>query len=214
MKTLTATNQRVQFYLTYTTARPTTEIKRKRLNALKQSLEERNVMLDELFPRKQRDVLDHILYITSASGISKVGTDKLAERCDVSEGTVWNAVSRIKTLTDDFVVGRLEKSTGGLGKYIFVDKKHPNFREIMREVFSISDYKFKQLFEEPFVERNLTESLDTTSVEGENRSSNSIISLSFKTRSKNNIYLDNKSEKEAIKESIDREATLNLDEQR
>lgn len=211
MKTLTASNQRVQWYLTYSTDRPTTTIKYKRLLALKQSLEERNVMLDELFPNKQQDVLDHILYITSASGISKVGADKLAERCECSTRTVYSAVNALKS-TGEFIVGRLIKTKGGAGKYIFVDKKHPDFKQIMREVFSLSDTRIKQLNAKEFSEQKLDESLDTSSVEGENQSPN--LTIFSQTCSNNNVYKGNESDTEIIKQAIDQEPALNIDEQR
>lgn len=144
MKILTASNQRVQFYLNYTTEKPSTSATRKRLEVLKTILEERNIMLDEMFTHKQLAVVDRIIYLTSGAGIAKVGAEKLAEKCEVSKRTVTSAVRALKE-TGEFIVGRLIKTKGGVGKYIFVDKKHPNFREIMREVFSFSDYKFAQL---------------------------------------------------------------------
>ena len=211
MKTYTASNQRVQHYLTFTTDQPTTAIKYKRLLALKDTLEEKNIMLDELFPNKQQDVLDHILYITASTGISKVGADKLAERCKCSTRTVYSAVNALKS-TGEFIVGRLIKTKGGAGKYIFVDKKHPDFKQIMREVFSLSDAKIAQLDAQEFSEQKLEESLDMTSVEGENQSPN--LNISINKTCSNNIYLDNESDKEAIKNWIDLEPVLDLNEQR
>ena len=214
MKTLTATNQQVQFYLSFTTDRPSKKIKCQRLDALAASLEEKNIVMDKLFPNKQGGVLDHIVYITSASGISKVGADKLAETCGVSVKTVTNTVKALK-MTDEFIVGRLEKTTGGMGKYIFVDKKHPDFKQIMDVVFSISEHQFTEQFTERFTERNLAETVDTTGLEGENNDFNHNNSFkSFKTCSLNNLYINTESDKEAIKASIDQESTLSLDEQK
>lgn len=200
MKTLTATNQRVQFYLTYTTERPTTAAKRSRLNALRASLEERNVMLDELFPRKQLAVLDRILYITSGVGIAKVGADNLALKCDVSIRTVTNAVRALKQ-TGEFIIARLIKSQGGAGKYIIVDKKHANFREIMREVFCLSDYKFAQLNAEQIAEQKTEETVEAVSVEHENESSNYIISYNSKQVKDKYISCDANAIKETIEEN-------------
>ena len=211
MKTLTATNQRIQWFLTYSTDRPTTSKKYKRLAALTQSLEEKNIMLDELFPNKQMDVLDHILYITASTGISKVGADKLAEKCGVSVSTVYNTVKALKS-TNEFIVGRLIKTKGGAGKYIFVDTKHCDFSQIMKEVFSLSNDKINQLIQGQFKGQKSDESVDTSSVEGENRSSN--LNIFSQTCSSNNIYKGNQSDTEAIKEAIDQEPALNLDEQR
>lgn len=200
-KTLTATNQRVQFYLTYTTERPSTSAKRSRLNALRLSLEERNIMLDEAFPNKQRDVLDHILYITSTAGIAKVGADKLAERCGVSIRTVTSAVRALKD-SGEYIVARLIKSRGGAGKYIFVDKKHDNFREIMREVFSLSDYKLAQLNAEQIAEQNLNESVEAVSLEDEKQSPN--LNISYNSKQVKDKYVSEVTN--AVKEEIEKKS--------
>lgn len=171
MATLTATNQRVQFYLDFSTKKPSTGAKYKRLNALKASLEERNIMLDEILPPKQLAVVDRIIYLTSGTGIAKVGADNLAEKCDVSKRTVTNAVKALKE-TGEYIVARLIKTRGGAGKYIFVDKKHENFRDIMREVFLLSDYKFAQLNAEEFAEQKSDKFVETVRLEEEKSSSN------------------------------------------
>lgn len=202
MKTLTATNQRVQFYLTYTTERPSTLAKRSRLKTLRSSLEERNVMLDELFPRKQLAVLDRILYITSGAGIAKVGADNLALKCDVSIRTVTNAVRALKQ-TGEFIIARLIKSQGGAGKYIIVDKKHVNFREIMREVFCISDYKIAQLNAEQFAEQKSNESFEAVSLEDEKQSSN--YNISYISKQVKDKYISGVAN--AIKEEIEKKPT-------
>ena len=194
MTTLTATNQRVQFYMTYTTDKPTTTAKYKRLASFKESLQAKGIMLDEAFPAKQLEVLDRILYITSGSGIAKVGADKLAEKCGLSPSTVYNAVRSLKA-TGEFVVARLIKTKGGAGKYIFVDKKHANFKEIMREVFALSDARIK----EQFVEQKSPEVVEPVSVEDEKQSSNLNISSS---KQESNNYT---SDYEIIKQSIEEE---------
>lgn len=185
MKTLTATNQRVQFYLNFTTEKPSTSVKCKRLNELKSILEERNVMLDEMFSHKQLAVVDRIIYLTSGAGIAKVGANKLAEKCEVSPRTVMSAVKALKE-TGEFIVARLIKTKGGAGKYIFVDKKHENFREIMREVFLLSDYKIAQLTAEQFAEQKISESLEAVSLDDINKTSNINI---FSTKQENNNYI-------------------------
>lgn len=195
MTILTATNQRVQFYLTYTTEKPTTIAKRKRLIAFKESLQERGLMLDEVFPLKQLAVLDRILYITSGAGIAKVGADKLAEKCDVSPSTVYNAVRALKE-TGEFIVARLIKSKGGAGKYIFVDKKHANFKEIMREVFAFSDVKINK----QFVEQKMTEDFEPLSIKDEKQTSN--FNIFYNSKQEKEIYIN---DMEIIKKSIEQE---------
>lgn len=204
MKTLTATNQRVQFYLTYTTERPSTSVKRSRLNAFRLSLEERNVMLDEAFPNKQRDVLDHIIYITSAAGIAKVGAEKLAERCGVSVRTVTSAVRALKD-SGEYIVARLIKSRGGAGKYVFVDKKHDNFREIMHVVFSLSDYKLAQLNAEQIAEQNSSESVEAVGLEGEKQTPN--LNISFISKQVKDKYISEVAN--AVKDEIEKKEAPN-----
>lgn len=199
MATLTATNQRVQYYLTYSTNGPSTAAKCKRMEALKATLEGRNVMLDELFPNKQLAVLDHILYITSGAGIAKVGADRLAERCEVSVRTVMSAVKALKQ-TGEFIVARLIKTQGGVGKYIFIDKKHADFKEIMREVFSLSDYQIAELNAEQFAEQKKTESVEAVSTKGEKQGSNINIFFSSLKQVKNNYINDIESIQKEIEE--------------
>lgn len=200
MGTLTATNQRVQFYLNFTTDKPNTEAKCKRLKALKASLEECNIMLDEAFSLKQLAVVDRIIYLTSGAGIAKVGADKLAEKCNVSKRTVTNAVKALKE-TGEYIVARLIKTKGGAGKYIFVDKKHKNFREIMREVFLLSDYKFAQLNAKQFAEQKNSKTLEAVSLEDEKISSNY---NNFFTKQEKEIFKSNSAN--AIKEAIEEES--------
>lgn len=70
-------------------------------------------------------------------------------------------MSAVKALkqTGEFIVARLIKTQGGAGKYIFIDKKHADFKEIMSEVFSLSDYQIAELNAEQFAEQKKTESL-------------------------------------------------------
>lgn len=203
MTTLTATNQRVQFYLNFTTEKPNKEAKRKRIKALKDALEERNIMLDEAFSYKQLAVVDRIIYLTSGAGIAKVGVDKLAEKCDVSPRTVINAVKALKK-TGEYIVARLIKTKGGVGKYIFVDRKHANFREIMREVFSLSDYKFAQLNAQQFAEQKNCEPIEAVGIEDEKLTSNFNI---FITKQEKEIYIDDTAT--VIKKAIEEKTTPN-----
>ncbi|WP_390283356.1 hypothetical protein [Ureibacillus sp. GCM10028918] len=158
-------------------------------------------MLDEMFPHKQLAVVDRIIYLTSGAGIAKVGAEKLAEKCEVSKRTVTSAVRALKE-TGEFIVGRLIKTKGGAGKYIFVDKKHPNFREIMREVFSFSDYKFAQLTAEQIAEQEIIKSVEAVSSNEENERPNINI---YSTKQEKNKYVSNIAN--AIKDSIEEEST-------
>lgn len=125
MTVFTATNKKVQLYLTYSTEKPSTKLKQHRMELLEQSLWLKGLDVDKLFPYKQKIVLDYILYVTTATGISKVGAERIAERCNVSVRTVKTVVKTLKSL-GEFMVTCLNSSAGGIGKYIFVDEKHSN----------------------------------------------------------------------------------------
>lgn len=198
MATLTATNKRVQFYLTYTMDKPTKALKMARMDALEKYLQEQNIMLDELFPSKQLQILDHILFITSAAGIAKVGADHLATKCECSVRTVYSAIRALKS-TNQFIIGRLIKSQGGAGKYIIVDKQHENFTDILKEVFLLSNNKIAELNAEQFAGQKNSESVGSLSVECENQTSNINISLLKHTKNK---YISGYT---AIKEKIEKE---------
>lgn len=203
--TLTVTNKRVQFYINHTPKGKSTKVKQKRLKQLEADLMRRNIMLDEIFPYKQLDVIDYILYMTSGgSGIWKMGAKHIAEACDCSVRTVYNAVKALKT-TGEFIVARLIKTKGGAGKYVFVDKKHENYREIMREVFMLSEAKITQLNAVSDAVQKKSESVDTVSVDANNQCPNS--NNSFTKHAKDNIYTATASivnEKEAIQEEIEK----------
>lgn len=197
MKTLTVTNKRVQFYLTYSTEKPGTALKKQRLKQLEGELEKQNIMLDELFPAKQLQVLDYLLYITSGTGIAKVGAERIAEKCGCSVRTVYSAIKALKQ-TNEFIVARLIKSRGGAGKYVLVDKKHSNFNEIMAEVFMLSAEKVAQLNTEQFAEQNKSKPLETQGVEGNKTTSN----LNNYLKHTKEIYI-----RESIKNEIEKENT-------
>lgn len=199
MKTLTVTNKRVQFYLTYSTEKPGTALKKQRLKQLEGELEKQNIMIDELFPAKQLQVLDYLLYITSGTGIAKVGAERIAEKCGCSVRTVYSAVKALKQ-TNEFIVARLIKSRGGAGKYVLVDKKHSHFNEIMAEVFMLSAEKIAQLNTEQIAEqsapKNTAEHLMYQSFGGNNKTSN----LNNYLKHTKEIYIS-----ESIKNEIEKE---------
>lgn len=205
---LTATNERVQSYL-LANKPPTTKAKETRLDLFKQLIQKKiGVFLSELFPRKQEQVLDEILYLTSGSGIAKIGADRLAERADVSARTISTVVNKLKK-TDQFIVARI--NNGQAGKYIFVDKLHPNFKEIMNVVFNIDAYQLAY----QFASLEKSETVDTTDSNGDILGSNhlsSIINTSFLNNKYNNNQLDNDAVQEIQKE-IDNEPVMDLNEQ-
>ena len=195
MTTYTANNQRIQFFINYSTKHSANEIKEaksQRLKKLEGDLCQQNVFMNELFPSKQFLVLEQIIYwINKNNGICKFGTDKLIQsiqdniNVSVSVRTVRNAMKAMK-LTDQFIVTRLQSNRCNNGKYVIVDMKHENFKEILKEVFLMSDDKIAHQFAHQKSEKITDEALVQQQSIDKNKSSNLTI---FKTsNTNNNIY--------------------------
>lgn len=129
----------------------------------------------KLFPNKKGIVLDEIIFLLSGTGICKVGADKLAEKVGCSVRTVKGAVASIKE-TDEILVARLADKKAG--KYIFVYKQHPNFQQILREVFFIESLPETDEIASPnapqFAPLENAETVEAVSVEDKKSSSNHI----------------------------------------
>lgn len=97
-RTLTATNQKVQFSISYSGMKTNRERKNKRLQSFKEALQENKLFFDEAFPRKQAPVIDTILYYLSGSGIAKSGRDHLANKCECSVRTITTVVDKLREL--------------------------------------------------------------------------------------------------------------------
>src|SRR5699024_1902940 len=76
-----------------------------------------------------------VVYMASVGGICKIQSDKLAEKAGAKVRTVKDAVKNIKQL-GCFVVGGM---ADGHNKYVFVYKRHPNYREILANVFFVDE---------------------------------------------------------------------------
>lgn len=209
MTTYIANNQRIQFFINCSTKYTAKEIKKakyQRLKKLEEDLLQQNVFMNELFPSKQFLVLEQIIYwINKNNGICKFGTDKLIQsiqdniNVSVSVRTVRNAIKAMK-LTDQFIVTRLQSNRCNNGKYVIVDMKHENFKEILKEVFLMSDDKIAHQFAHQKSEKSIDEALVQQQSIDENKSSNLTI---FKTsNTNNNIY-------KAIQQDIEEDVLKN-----
>lgn len=209
MTTYTANNQRIQLFIncsTKYTAKEIKEAKYQRLKKLEEDLLQQNVFMNELFPSKQYLVLEQIIYwINKNNGICKFGTDKLIQSIQdnidvsVSVRTVRNAIKALK-LTKQFIVTGLQSNRCNNGKYVIVDMKHENFKEILKEVFLLSDDKIAQQFAQQESKKNSDEPLVQQQSIDENKSSNLNI---FKTsNTNNNIY-------KAIQQDIEEDVLKN-----
>ena len=210
MPLLTATNERVQFTISFSGLQTNKKIKTKRLEVLKESLQDNTqLFFDEVFPRKQATVLDTILYYLSGSGIAKTGRDSLANKCDCSIRTVSSVVEKIREMPFlHILVGKLK----GTNKYVFVDLLHQNAKEILREVFDLSDKEIAYRYAHHFAHPQNAETLEAVSLEGQNESPNCLTDLSKQTNqniiSLNKEYLYSR-ELEAIKKEIENNAQNN-----
>lgn len=132
----------------------------------------------QLFPNKRKQVLDEIIYLLSGTGICKIGADKLAEKVNCSVRTVKSAVASIKQ-TDQLVVARLADDKAG--KYIFVYKEHPNFHQILKEVFFLDSLPESDVVAPPLAPLvaplQNAEPVAAVSVKGQKTSSNHINSF-------------------------------------
>ncbi|WP_048882992.1 HTH domain-containing protein [Bacillus sp. 445_BSPC] len=199
---LTAYNLDVQRYIQG--IRHNTEQKYMILNSIEQSVIESGKSFYKLFPNKQYLVLEKITYLLSGCGIWKIGADKLAEDIGVSITTVYNAVKAIKK-TGEIIVGRLADHNAG--KYIFVLKSHPNFKEILNKVFFIDELPEEKLNEEIKEDNNASEELTVGHFVGleDDESFGRVSTDEEKPSSNNNNFLSSKQEKNSIKDSIENE---------
>lgn len=166
MATLTANNERVQTYMNSffpLTKSEKKKIKEQRLKAISEALQQTGQFFSEIFPSKQKQVLDEILYLTAQSGIWKIGAESLSQRTGVSIRTVGSVIKKLKQGHDIFVA--YIKRTN---KYIFVDCRHENFIDIMDFVFNIN----ADTLADTFAERQNAESVDTKGLKGEKSTSN------------------------------------------
>lgn len=202
---LTAYNDQVQNYMTQSAQKNSTSKKEALIQTLKEKLKNEGRSYGALFSPTKSIVLDMIFYLTSGTGIWKIGSDALANKCDVSTSTVFKTVAALKT-TDTFVVARLADQKAG--KYIFVNKLHQNFKEIMRDIFHLEVHeindletanKYKtELRKEQETSLQNIESTDTTDVDDDNLVSNNFNYFSF--IQEKSIYSD------LIKEALKKEA--------
>lgn len=205
-KTLTASNERIQAYLQCSIA-PSTSAKKKRFAKFEEVLKSTGNFLTELFPNKQSDVLDEILFLTSGCGICKIGADRLADRANVSIRTVSTVVSKLKN-TDQYIIARINSNRAG--KYIFVDKLHKNFKEIMNVVFNVDAKQFAY----QVASLSPAQNVDTAGENGEKSDSNQFNQDPKTCSLYNNSDSDKNEVVQGIQQEIENEPVINLDDQK
>lgn len=191
MKNLTVYNEKVQTYI----APPNRKHKEQRLDAIIDFVRETGAIFEQLFTDAKKRVLDEILYLSSGSGICKIGGERLAEKCNVSIRTVRAAVAEIKK-TGEIVVARLANEHAG--KYVFVDVGHADYEWIMRDVFNVNARQDAR----HIARLENSASLERVGSEGENEALNGLTLLSLRPATKNNKYINNNAPLEAESEKI------------
>lgn len=190
MTILTAYNKDVQRYFQGSNCN---KIRKETIiSAIEERVFEMGQSFSKLFPTKKAMVLDEIVFLLSGTGICKIGAEKLAEKVGCSVRTVKGAVASIKE-TDEILVARLADKKAG--KYIFVYKQHPNFKEILREVFFIDSLPESEENALPvapqFAPLQNAVPPEAVGLKGENQSSNHI------------NFFNSLQEKEFIQQSIE-----------
>jgi len=212
MKVLTGYNQDIQRFIIPNTC--TTEKKDKVMDTIRETVNKAGKSFEKLFPQKTKrnQAMDYILFLVSGTGICKVSAKKIAEKAGCSVRTVSDAVKNLKETGEIIVAGLAD----GDNKYVFVYKKHPNFQQILKEVFFIDELPAEEADEsedhtendsiaepvaeviaEQVAEPKNSETLDTVSVEGGKTSSN--------CNNFFNSFNSFKQERNIIKDSIENE---------
>lgn len=209
MKTLNAYDEMVQRFITDNKNDNNKNYSADRMADFKQSVFEAGFIFDELFPKKQYDVLTKLLIKVSQTGITKIKATSLSAAAACGITTVFNAVKSIKK-TNQLIVARLKSSKKNNGHYIFVDKHHANFKEIMKQVFLLDEKEIKGLNVAQTVVHNVGLKKPVNLV----KPTYKLIKNSFKGFKgfkgfKNNLFnnnnIHNKSAIAAIKETIDQD---------
>lgn len=127
MTVLTAYNSEVQKW----TAPPSKTAKITRLATFKAKFEG---IFEAVFTNAREQVLDHIIYLASTTGICTIKGETLADKAGVKIRTVRAAVKSLKE-SNQFVIA--QTANGRCGAYIFIDKEHENYATIMKDLFDI-----------------------------------------------------------------------------
>ena len=184
MTVLTAYNEKVQEY----NEAPNKVYKNERLASVIDAVKSAGHVFERMFTFAKKQVLDRIIYLLSGSGICKVAGDVLAQKCGVSIRTVRATIAAIKK-TGQFEVGRLANERAG--KYIFVDKAHPNYEWLMHDVFGVEVKQDAPLNARQNARLENPESLAPVSANDENDAPNGFNSFNLlKQANKNNNILE------------------------
>lgn len=192
MKILNAYDEHVQMFINNHKKERNKSYSNKRMKQFEQDVKQQGYIFEQLFPKKQYDILTKLLIKLAQTGITKVKAETLANDSECSKTTVFKAVKAIKQ-TDQIIVARLKSRSKNNGHYIFVDKLHANFKVIMKEVFMLDDESIEELTvaqnEVQNVGQGNAKNVDMTSVEEEKQGSKVFKGVkAFKNHFSNDLY--------------------------
>lgn len=211
MKVLNAYNEKVQTFITIHKNDKKKNYSKERMENFKQAEQEKGLIFEAIYPKKQYDVLTQLLIMLAQTGITKISAEKLASNSDCSIRTVTSVVKKLKKDTQ-IIVARLKSTDKNNGHYIFVDKTHANFKAIMREVFMLDNSSIAELNAEQIAEQESAENADTPTVEGSKNDSKGFKGFNKHTNNINNIYISN-ADKISVIEEIEAEPIKTKEEQ-
>lgn len=193
MKILNAYDEHVQDFINKYKNNNRKNYNAERMSQYKQSVRELGYTFEKLFPRKRYDILNELLLKLSQTGITKISVKKMANDSECSERTVISTVKYIKMIDNEILFARLMSTDKNNGHYIFVDKKHKNFKSIMKEVFMLKDDEIAEQITEQnayqIAELENAENVDTTSLKEEKEGSKVFKGFKgFKNHSSNDLY--------------------------
>lgn len=189
---LTATNQDIQKYI----EKGNTNVKKSIINNLKDASYSARKSFYKLFPlnTKRYKVMDEIVFMLSVGGICKVSADTLSKNTDTSIRTVKSAVKALKETRQIIVAGLSD----GKNKYVFVNKYHADYQEILRNVFYIDKLEENEEIA-PHIAQQVALQVNAGTVVTQG------IEGGFSTPNSNNL-INFKQEKDIIRDSIESEA--------
>ncbi|MBW3492305.1 cytosolic protein [Bacillus sp. FDAARGOS_1420] len=196
-KKFTAYNKDVQKYMQVN--KLCSHNKSEIIKTIRKRVNDNNQSFESLFPMrsKRKDVMNHIIYLLSGSGICKISAETLASKADCSVRTVNEAVRALKQTGQVVIAGLAD----GKNKYVFVLKMHTYFTTIMKEVFYVDTEQIAELTAGQVAEQKNHETVEAVGIEDEKTCSNynnSINSFSSLKQEKN-------SDRVSLTESIENE---------
>lgn len=211
MNRLNAYSENVQRFILLRKGEGGNKYRKERMMAFKEAEQAKGYVFEAVYPNKQYGVVTQLLIMLAQTGITKISAKALAKKATCSERTVMSVVGKLKNDTQ-ILVARLKSARKNNGHYIFVDKTHANFKDIMREVFMVDDVSVAEQNAEQIAEQENAENADTPTVEGAKNASKGFKGFKRHTNNIHNIYIG-ATDKESVMKEIESEPVKSKAEQ-